>query len=191
MDSPRKPFRNTCIPGLFATLLTAAAAAAAAPAAADSPGLIGEWTLNNELTIEVQPEGKETHRFSGNGSVRPSVSVGGIPIPTGGGTQREYSTSPSSDPKVLSCTELAIEHLGDDIRLTYQGVGSETLKPGKVQGTRTRISQTRLTSQYATTTRKVSKTFELRDDGRLLVTVKLNPNRGATVVHKRVFDRRG
>lgn len=169
--------------GLVVTML-----AGAAPAA--SPGVIGSWTLNNELTREVQPEGKETHRF-GNSSVRPTISVGGMPIPTGGSPQGEYSSAPTRDPKVLSCAQLGIEHVGDDIHLTYIGVGSETLTPGNVQGTRTSFSQRKLTSRYQTTTRKVSKTFELRNDGRLLVTVKLNPNQGATVVHKRVFDRSG
>ncbi len=158
---------------------------------ADSPGLIGSWTLNDELTREVQPTAKDTHRFGGTGSVRPSISVGGIPFPTGGGSQGEYSRAPTRDPKVLSCAELGIEHVGDGIRLTYVGVGSETLTPGNVQGTRTRFSQRKLTSRYETTTRKVSKTFELRDDGRLLVTVRLNPKQGATVIHKRVFDRSG
>ena len=67
--------------GLVATILIATAAA-------DSPGLIGSWTLNNELTSEVQPEGKETQRF-GNSSVRPTISVGGMPIPTGGSSQGE------------------------------------------------------------------------------------------------------
>lgn len=160
-------------------------------AAAESESLIGSWTLNNELTSEVQPEGKETHRLGGGNWVRPSISVGGIPLPTGGGSQGEISSAPTRDPKVLSCAELDVEYVGEDILLTYQGVGSETLTPGNVQGTRTRFSVRKLTSRYETTSRKVSKTFELRDDGRLLVTVKLNPKQGATVVHKRVFDRRG
>ncbi|MFP6815404.1 MAG: hypothetical protein VB948_07640 [Pseudomonadales bacterium] len=170
--------------GLVVTLLIGTAAA-------DSPGLIGSWTLNNELTLEVQPEGKQTSRWGGNSSVRPTISVGGMPIPTGGSSQGQYSSAPTRDPKVLSCAELGIEHVGDDVHLTYVGVGSETLTPGNVQGTRTSFSQRKLTSRYETTTRKVSKTFELRKDGRLLVTVKLNPKQGATVVHKRVFDRSG
>lgn len=170
--------------GVLAALLSGWATAA-------TPGIIGNWLLNNELTSEAQPEGKETHRFGGiGGSVRPSISVGGIPLPTGGGSQGEVSSAPTRDPKVLSCAELSIEHVGDDILLTYQGVGSESLTPGKVQGTRTRFSDRKLTSSYVTTTRKVSKTFELRSDDRLLVTVKLNPKQGSTVVHKRVFDRK-
>lgn len=169
--------------GILTTALLSGSVDAAAP------GIIGNWTLNTELTSEAQPEGKETHRGIG-GSVRPSISVGGIPLPTGSGSQGEVSSAPTRDPKVLQCSELSIEHVGDDILLTYQGVGSESLTPGKVQGTRTRYSHRKLTSSYVTTTRKVTKTFELSSDDRLLVTVKLNPKRGSTVVHKRVFDRK-
>jgi hypothetical protein len=183
MDSSNRPTSITFVVGFLA-------AALAGWSVADSPDLMGSWILNNELTSEVQPKGKENHRFGGTNSVRPSISVGGIPLPTGGGSQGEYSSAPSRDPKVLRCNELGIERVGDDVHLTYQGVGSETLTPGNIQGTRTRLSLRKLTSSYSTTTRKVSKTFELRDDGRLLVTVKLNPKQGATLVHKRVFDRR-
>jgi hypothetical protein len=163
---------------------------AAGSATAESPGLIGNWTLNDELTAEIQPLGKETHRLGSNSSIKPSISVGGMPFPTGSSSQGEVSSAPTQQPKVLSCAELSMEQVGDDIHLSYLGVGSETLSPGNVQGTRTRISTHKLTSRYETTSRKVSKTFELRDDGRLLVTVKLNPKQGATVVHKRVFDRK-
>ena len=60
---------------------------------------------------------------------------------------------------------------------------------GNVQGTKTRWNQRKLTTRYATTSRKVSRTFEIQQDGRLLVTVKLDPNRAKAAVHKRVFDR--
>ena len=45
--------------------LTFLALVLASYAVAESPGLIGNWTLNNDLTREVQPAGKETHRMSG------------------------------------------------------------------------------------------------------------------------------
>ena len=50
-------------------------------------------------------------------------------------------------------------------------------------------SKPRPEPRYATTSRKVSRTFEIQQDGRLLVTVKLDPNRAKAAVHKRVFDR--
>ena len=69
-------------------------------------------------------------------------------------------------------------------------VGTVNSPPRTASSKGTSFSQRKLTSKYQTTTRKVSKTFEMRSDGRLLVTVKLNPNQGKTIVHKRVFDRR-
>ncbi len=188
MPSMFRPTANSIRAETF--LLSVVAALLAAWGAADPPALIGTWVLNNDLTSEVQPNGKQTRRFEGLSGVHPTITVGGIPLPSTGTEQPEYSTGPTKDPEVLACTELSIETMGDDVLLTYHGVGSETLTPGNVQGTRTKLTKRKLTSRYETTTRKVSKTFELRDDGRLLVTVSLNPNQGPTIVHKRVFDRK-
>lgn len=161
---------------------------AAAPVIADAPSLFGKWQLNNELSTDVQDTGGGIDLSGGN--ISTSVTVGGIPIPTGGNrAPSEISKLPSKDPDVLRCAELTIEPLGDDVLLTYVGVGSETLSRGNVQGTKTRWTQRKLTTRYATTSRKVSRTFELQPDGRLLVTVKLDPNRAKAAVHKRIFDR--
>lgn len=155
---------------------------------AQPEALFGTWRLNNELTTDVQDSRSGPDLSMGN--VSTSVSVGGIPLPTGrNNPPAEYATLPSKDPDVLRASELTIEPLADAVQLTYRGVGSETLSKGNVQGTRTRWSKSKLTTRYATTSRKVSRTFALRDDGRLLVTVKLNPNRAKAAVHKRIFDR--
>ena len=155
-------------------------------AGAKSATLFGIWQLNNELTAEVQ-DTRSGPDFSAT-NVQTTVAVGGIPLPTGRTrSQGEYSSIPSRDPDVLRCAVLTIEPLADDVLLTYQGVGSETLKKGNVQGTRTSWSKRKLTTRYATTSRKVSRTFEVQSDGRLLVTVKLNPNRAKAAVHKRIF----
>ena len=157
-------------------------------AAAEATGLFGRWQLNNELSTDVQDTGGGIDLSGAN--VSTSVSVGGIPIPTGGSRPpSEISKLPSKDPDVLRCAELTIEPVGEDVLLTYVGVGSETLSKGNVQGTKTRWNQRKLTTRYATTSRKVSRTFEIQQDGRLLVTVKLDPNRAKAAVHKRVFDR--
>ena len=157
-------------------------------AGAEQGTLFGNWRLNNELTTDVQDTRSGPDLSAGN--VSTTVSVGGIPLPTGSGKPpSEYSSIPSKDPAVLRCAELSIERLADDVLLTYQGVGSETLSKGNVQGTRTSWSNRKLSTRYATTSRKVSRKFEVQPDGRLLVTVKLNPNRAKAAVHKRIFDR--
>ena len=50
-------------------------------------------------------------------------------------------------------------------------------------------SSRKLSSSYVSTSRKVSMTYEIRKDDRLLVSVKLNPKKGPTREFKRVFER--
>lgn len=153
----------------------------------DADTLLGTWRLNDQLTSELQVD-TPANSSGGFGGVRPSISVGGIPIPTGS-SQGERSSASAPAPKILRCAELRIEEVGNDVLLTFDAADTERLTPGNVQGTRTRWSRKELTSSYETTSRKVSKKLGLRRDGRMDVTVKLNPKQGRTTTHKRVFDR--
>lgn len=153
--------------------------------AADS-GIAGHWRLNHELTHEVQPDGPEQRDLFGN-LPRTSVSVGGVPLPTGG--DPPPAPGSSRDPAILSSASVTIEPDEDELTLVYAGGLREVLERGDDQGLVSRWSRRKLSSRYETTTRRVSQVYELRRDGRLLVTVKLNPDQGATVVHKRVFER--
>lgn len=84
---------------------------------------------------------------------------------------------------------MTIELVGEDILLTYVGFGTEQLKQGNVRGTKTTYKSRNLTSRYETTSRKVTKTFELTKEGRLHATVKLKPNKSKTLVQHRIFER--
>ena len=173
-------------PVLFACLAVVCIAHGANAVAAKAPQwLLGRWVLNNELTSELGRSDKKGGWFDGFG--RPSVSVGGLPVPLPGSTTPPASGS-SRDPDVLRCSTMSIEMSGEDVYFSYTGVGEETLKPGNVQGRRTRWNKSRLTSRYETTSRKVIKAYELRKDGSLLVSVELNPKQGASVIHYRIFE---
>lgn len=174
--------RRQANPGI--TLLALAALLLPTAALADAT-LIGRWVLNEELTAEVAP--KQSRRTSAAGGPRATVSVGGMPLP-GTSTALPQVAGTARDPGVLRCSVLTIESRGDNLHLDYQGVGSDTLKRGNDQGLVSRWGARKLTTGYETTSRKVSQTYQVQRDGRLLVTVKLNPNTGPTVVHKRVFD---
>lgn len=153
-----------------------------------SPELVGDWVINHELTDEIAPEFKDASLFSGMGSGRVSVSVMGIPIPRA----EAQPASPSGalkDPDVLSCNEMRIEHVGDELQLTYKGVGSEVLKQGDYRGRQTRWTSKSINQHYESTSRKVTKAWELRRDGRLLVTVEINPTKDKKRTYKRVFER--
>jgi hypothetical protein len=158
----------------------------AAPLRADTP-LHGRWMLNEALTAEAQPDGPKRGRTSSN-LPQASVSVGGMPLPRSGNALPTVAGNPQ-DPKVLRSAELIIEPLGDDLQLRFTSLGTETLKRGNDQGLVSRWSARKLTTRYETTSRKVSQVYEVRRDGHLLVTVKLNPNQGPSVTHKRVFER--
>ena len=162
---------------------------AAVPAAAAESALSGRWTLNHELTREVQPDGPKQRGFLGGNLPRTGVSVGGVPLPTPGSTTPMPSAGAAKDPHILHAADFTIEPAGDALTLDYGGGRSDTLKRGNDQGLVSRWSARKLTTRYETTSRKVSQVYEVQRDGRLLVTVKLNPNQGPTLVHKRVFER--
>lgn len=178
------PRLATNLSTLLVALLGALLGAAAHGAQAD---LHGRWVLNHELTREEQPDGPEQRSLLSR-LPQTSVSVGGMPLPGVGGGNPPPVPGNSRDPKVLRCGELSIEPDGDRLRLNYDQLGSETLERGNDQGLVSRWSKRKLTTRYETTSRKVSQVYQVRRDGRLLVTVRLNPNQGPTVVHKRVFD---
>jgi hypothetical protein len=171
----------------------AAAALLAAPlltlpatsAAADTP-LTGRWVLNEELTADAQP--KPSTRSRSSRGPQASVVVGGMPIPSSGGGLPTVAGNPQ-DPKVLRTTEFTVAPAGDDLRLSFAGVGDETLKRGNDQGLVSRWSARRLNTSYETTSRRVSQVYQVRRDGRMEVTVTLRPNQGARTVYKRIFDR--
>lgn len=174
---------------LLAWLLASAVpAAASTDAASTGAGLAGRWAVNDALTRELQPPDRGPATAS-RGLPRPSISVGGMPIPGTTPSAPAGVGGSAPDPMVLRCTELTLAPAGDAVTLTFHGVGSDRLQRGRHQGVVSRWSERKLTTHYDTTSRRVSQTFEVDRDDRLLVTVKLNPKQGKTLVHKRVFDR--
>jgi len=176
-------FRAALLSGLTVVCIVSAAHAVAAK---QPQWLLGRWVLNNELTSELGRVEKKGGWLDGFG--RPSVSVGGLPVPLPGSSTLP-ATGSSRDPDVLRCATMSVQMDADAVHFSYTGVGEETMQPGNNQGRRTRWNKSRLTSRYETTSRKVIKTFELRKDGSLQVSVELNPSQGASVIHYRIFER--
>jgi hypothetical protein len=164
------------------------AAASTDAGASTRAGLAGRWVVNDLLTRELQPPDRGPTTASG-GLPRPSISVGGMPIPGTTPAAQPGIGGSAPDPMVLRCTELTLAPAGDTIELSFHGVGSDRLQRGRHQGVVSRWSERKLTTHYDTTSRRVSQTYEVDRDDRLVVTVKLNPKQGKTLVHKRVFDR--
>jgi len=177
-----KTFTTTVV--LFLALLAFAPSGHAKPSQ-----LEGRWVLNQALTVEAQPENRQRSRFDNQSG--PTVSVGGMPLPRAGNETPPIPSGSVADPKVLRSNSLTIAAAGEALKLEFSGTdlnASETLVRGNQQGLVSRWNATRLTSNYETTSRKVSQTYEVRKDGRLLVTVRLDPNNARATVYKRVFD---
>lgn len=158
----------------------------AIPAVAeDDPAFVGQWVLNAELSEEKQPKKK-----SGGGSgFRPSVSIGGIYVPVPGGGDSGGGT-PIKTPDAVYAKQITIARLdAKTVVVKYHKLGVDTYVAGNVQGTKTRWSDDKLTSSYKATSASVNESFEVEDDGRLHITIKVNPKSGSTRTFKRVFER--
>ena len=157
--------------------------------AADPPTwLLGDWVLNSEKTHELQP--KQSSGVDSGSFGMPSISVGGVGIPLPGGSSAAGSGG-GRDPRVLRCEAMNVAMEGEKVHFSYHGVGEESMQPGNDQGRKTSWRGTRLTQKYTTTSRSVSKTYQLDDDGMLLVRVKINPKGSKSATHIRVFERPG
>jgi hypothetical protein len=146
--------------------------------------LLGNWILNSERTHELQPE-QSSGGGSGFGS--PSISVGGVFIPLPGGSQP--STGGARDPNVLRCASMTVAMQGPDVHFSYTDAGEEVMKAGNDQGRKSSWNTSKLTQKYTTTSRSVTKTYQLQSDGLLVVKVKINPKGSKSVTHVRVFQR--
>jgi hypothetical protein len=165
---------------LLLALVTPIAFATASP-------LEGHWRINLEETDKVAVKFKEGSGMSGN-NFKPSISVMGLPMP------KSYRQSPMSnlaakDPKVLRCTDMQITIEKTKVELTYDSTNNERLVKGEYRGRTSKWSKNKLEQRYKTPERSVRKTWTIRDDGRLLVSVKLNPRGDKARTYNRVFDR--
>ncbi|MCR9278381.1 MAG: hypothetical protein NXH85_10425 [Pseudomonadaceae bacterium] len=155
--------------------------------ATEAASIDGHWRLDNDATVAVQPEDARKSNF-GFGRVKPSITVGGVPIPLPGGEQTQDLGQPK-DPEELHCGILTIATTAKAVELTYDGDASAKWRSGDFRGMTTRWSRSRLTNRYQTMSRKVNKRFELRSDGMLEVTIVIKPKSGKKVTYKRVFQR--
>ena len=79
----------------------------------------------------------------------------------------------------------------DELRFQYHGAGEETMRSGNDQGRKTSWNRRKLTQKYTTTSRTVTKTYELEEDGSLTVKVSIRPKGSQSATQVRVFERPG
>lgn len=177
----RRPSRCILVCGALLILVHAAAWSQTPP-----QWLLGDWVLNSEKTQALTPKQKG----GGGGNIgTPTIAIGGVGIPLPGGGSAPVGGGGAQDPRVLRCDAMSVSMSGEQIRFEYRGSGEETMVPGNDQGRKTTWTRSRLTQNYTTTVRSVTKNYELQDDGTLIVKVKINPKGAKGATHVRVFER--
>ena len=172
------------------SILTTALLLFAAGSFAADYHLDGQWQLNltesDKVAIKYE-EGSGTGRRNilQNGT----VSINGLPLPTIMIRQGPASGLPAKNPEVLLCNIMEIGADGDRLTLTYDNDEKEKMRRGDYRGRTTKWDKKGLKQSYKTPERKVTKSWAIRDDGRLLVEVKIDPRGDRARTYRRVFDR--
>ena len=175
---------------LLALIVVASGLPWAGPAFGQVQELVGTWVVNLELSQAAQPDNSNARWFEGlGGNFSTSVSVGGLPIPVGGHQPPPEGSGGIPNPDMLRCQSFTIDITGEDMQLTYIDVGEESLRQGHYRGRRNKWTNTELSTDYESTSRKVTRTLEIQKDGRLMMSVKINPKKGKTRRFVRIFDR--
>lgn len=167
--------------------LLCASLACSVHARSEPAGLPGDWRINLEETDKVAVKYKDGSGMKG-GNFKPTISVMGLPLPSSM-RQGPMSGLRAKDPQVLTCTDMLIAIEEEQVALVYDGRGDEILKKGSYRGRTSNWSKKKIEQKYKTSERSVKKTWTLRKDGRLLVSVKINPRGDKARTFNRVFDR--
>ncbi len=182
-------FRSLILYGGLCLCLASLAVAVHAKDPQTNNKLIGTWILDPEKSTAVQPENVEQRNWFKDNNVQTSVNVGGMPLPKLRRRVPPISSHAEVDPGVLRCKKMTIAAVEQDLEFTYADVGSERRKQGHYRGVDTKWNNKSLSESYKTTTRKVKQKYELTKTGELLVTVIINPHKGAKRTYKQVFRR--
>jgi hypothetical protein len=174
---------------MYRLLLILIACLAVGSAFAKNSPLEGRWQLNLEESDKVAISYKD-----GSGTGRrnlmqgANVSLGGLPLPSMGRIPSQSSMAPKN-PSVLMCNTMVIETSEQRLTLTYDADDKEVMRLGDYRGRSSQWGRKGIKQTYKTPDRKVTKTWSMREDGRLLVEVKLDPPRDRARIYRRVFDR--
>ena len=152
----------------------------------------GNWVINVEETDLLREELDEKPTVLG-GPGKVSISVMGLPIPTGRSKVGAQSPLTAADPAVLRSRTMSISVAANKISIEYPEVSGkdakEVLRRGHYRGRDSKWSKKKIEQKYKTTERKVTKTWSIRGDGRLLAVVTIKNPGSKKRTFSRVFDR--
>ncbi|MCY4095088.1 MAG: hypothetical protein OXG05_08180 [Gammaproteobacteria bacterium] len=193
MDDPRhRIFMQLHVSLVSAFALGMALLLLAVPiTAADKPSLIGDWTLNRDLTEERRPKvPKAKSSRSGFGS-RVAVGAGGVLMPVPNNPASPSAAGATGNlPQILACQQLSVTQQGSDIVVTCpQMLEPRNFAVGRIHGRTVKWSNRKLTEKYASTSRRVTHTFNLERSGLMEIKITVKPKRAKKLTYIMVFDR--
>lgn len=153
-----------------------------------SPDLTGTWTLDEELTKELQPPIKKNRRAGG---LRGFVGAGGILTPLPGGSSTPAAGAAGlKTPLILDCGELTLDKSEKKVTLSCVNGMQREFNVGNLHGRTTKWRKSRLTESYRSTSRSVRHLIKLDRKGNLIATVTIQPKGGISQKYVRAFNRK-
>ena len=189
---------------------TSVAAQKVSPADA-AARLSGTWTLNRELSPGFRAPGGRPGGPGRGGNALFSVAAPAFAPQRGGG-----GGGAANSPSDLSPAELAaqaamrqLQQLADEITInataekvsfidargertyTLDGKNAKITVAGSDVSTKSRWDRTAIRQEFSTTSAKLTQTWDVDNDGRLVLTAKVESLRLMTPEQKAVFDKKG
>ena len=157
---------------------------------AEKPSLLGDWQLNRELTEKRRAKLPKAKTSSTGFGRRLSTSVGGVMLPTPGGSGPSAGGATANLPTVLSCEEMKVTHGGPEIEVACpQLLKPRVFKIGKHHGRSVRWSKRTLRERYSSTSRRVTHEFKLEKPNRMGITITVKRGSSRKLTYLLVFDR--
>lgn len=203
-NAPLRPVLALCAAGIV--LVSSAATTAQKPTAADAAArLSGVWTLNRELSPGFRAPGG---RRGGGAALRFSAAPSFVPQGRGRGDS-------AAGPSDLSPAELAamaamreLQQIAEEIKIdataervtftdvrgertyTTDGKNAKITVAGADVTAKSRWDKTVLKQEFSTASTKLTQTWDVDADGRLVLIAKVESLRLRTPDQKAVFDRK-
>ena len=153
--------------------------------------LIGDWTLNRDLTEERRPKLPKAKSSRSGFGTNVAVGAGGVLMPVPNRTTGPSAAGATGNlPKILACQQLSLTRQGSNIVVTCpQMLEPREFVIGRIHGRTAKWSNRKLTEKYASTSRRVTHTFILERSGVMEIEITVKPKRAKKLTYIMVFDR--
>ena len=171
--------------------------------------LTGTWTLNRELSPGFKAPGGRPGGPGRGGALFNVATPAFAPQRGGGGGAATGPSDLSPDELAAQAAMRQLQQLADEITInataekvtfidargertyTLDGKNAKITVAGSDVSTKSRWDKTAIRQEFSTTSAKLTQTWDVDNDGRLVLTAKVESLRLRTPEQKAVFDKKG